>query len=48
MREPSAQFPPGRVLTNQNELLRRYPGDLGGKTGYTNLAQHTYVARPAG
>lgn len=42
MREPSAQFP-GRVLTNQNELLSRYPGDLGGKTGYTNLAQHTYV-----
>ncbi|GAS95191.1 D-alanyl-D-alanine carboxypeptidase Dacb2 [Mycolicibacterium canariasense] len=42
MRQPSAQFP-GRTLTNQNELLRRYPGDLGGKTGYTNLAQHTYV-----
>ncbi|MHA3022633.1 D-alanyl-D-alanine carboxypeptidase family protein [Mycobacterium sp. BMJ-28] len=42
MRQPSADFP-GRTLTNQNELLRRYPGDLGGKTGYTNLAQHTYV-----
>jgi D-alanyl-D-alanine carboxypeptidase (penicillin-binding protein 5/6) len=42
MRAPSAQFP-GRTLTNQNELLRRYPGDIGGKTGYTNLAQHTYV-----
>lgn len=42
MAQPSAEFP-GRTLTNQNELLRRYPGDLGGKTGYTNLAQHTYV-----
>lgn len=42
MTQPSAEFP-GRTLTNQNELLSRYPGDLGGKTGYTNLAQHTYV-----
>jgi serine-type D-Ala-D-Ala carboxypeptidase (penicillin-binding protein 5/6) len=42
MRSPSAQFP-GRTLTNQNELLTRYPGDLVGKTGYTNLARKTYV-----
>ncbi|BBX17487.1 D-alanyl-D-alanine carboxypeptidase [Mycolicibacterium duvalii] len=42
MRSPSAQFP-GRTLHNQNELLTRYPGDLGGKTGYTNLARKTYV-----
>ncbi|MGZ8801677.1 MAG: D-alanyl-D-alanine carboxypeptidase family protein [Mycobacterium sp.] len=42
MRQPSAQFP-GRTITNQNELLTRYPGDLGGKTGYTNLARKTYV-----
>lgn len=42
VRQPSAPFP-GRTLTNQNELLSRYPGDLGGKTGYTNLARKTYV-----
>jgi D-alanyl-D-alanine carboxypeptidase (penicillin-binding protein 5/6) len=42
MRQPSAQFA-GKTITNQNELLTRYPGDLGGKTGYTNLARKTYV-----
>ncbi|OPE45309.1 D-alanyl-D-alanine carboxypeptidase family protein, partial [Mycolicibacterium diernhoferi] len=42
MRSPSAAFP-GKTLSNQNELLSRYPGDLGGKTGYTNLARKTYV-----
>ncbi len=42
MRSPSAQFP-GKMIHNQNELLTRYPGDLGGKTGYTNLARKTYV-----
>ena len=46
MRQPSAMFP-GRdrykTITNQNELLARYPGDLGGKTGFTNLAGKTYV-----
>jgi D-alanyl-D-alanine carboxypeptidase (penicillin-binding protein 5/6) len=42
LRQPSAEFP-GKVITNQNELLARYPGDLGGKTGYTNLARKTYV-----
>jgi serine-type D-Ala-D-Ala carboxypeptidase (penicillin-binding protein 5/6) len=24
-------------------LLQRYPGALGGKTGYTNIARKTYV-----
>ncbi len=46
MRQPSAQFPSRtgyKTLANQNELLQRYPGDLGGKTGYTNLAGKTYV-----
>jgi D-alanyl-D-alanine carboxypeptidase (penicillin-binding protein 5/6) len=38
----SAAFP-GKTLTAQNELLERYPGDLGGKTGFTNLARKTYV-----
>jgi D-alanyl-D-alanine carboxypeptidase (penicillin-binding protein 5/6) len=42
MRSPSAPFP-GKTLTNQNELLGRYPGDLAGKTGFTNLARKTYV-----
>ncbi|MGD9620547.1 MAG: D-alanyl-D-alanine carboxypeptidase family protein [Mycolicibacterium sp.] len=42
MRQQTAQFP-GKTITNQNELLTRYPGDLGGKTGYTNLARKTYV-----
>ncbi|MGE0778152.1 MAG: D-alanyl-D-alanine carboxypeptidase [Mycolicibacterium sp.] len=42
MRSPTAPFP-GKTLHNQNELLTRYPGDLGGKTGYTNLARKTYV-----
>ena len=48
VRQPSAPFPSGdgagfRQLTNQNELMRRYPGMLGGKTGFTNIARKTYV-----
>ena len=39
----SAEFP-GKAITNQNELLTRYPGAIAGKTGFTNLARHTYVA----
>lgn len=42
MRAQSAPFP-GKTLSNQNELLTRYPGDLGGKTGFTNRARKTYV-----
>jgi D-alanyl-D-alanine carboxypeptidase (penicillin-binding protein 5/6) len=42
LRQPSAQFP-GKTITAQNELLSRYPGDLGGKSGYTGLARKTYV-----
>jgi D-alanyl-D-alanine carboxypeptidase (penicillin-binding protein 5/6) len=30
-------------LTNDNGLLRSYPGMLGGKTGFTDLARQTYV-----
>lgn len=48
--QPSAVFPTkvgdgvvDKVITNQNELLFRYPGMLGGKTGYTDLARKTYV-----
>lgn len=43
MQSQSAQFP-GKTITNQNELLTRYPGTFAGKTGFTNLAHHTYVA----
>jgi serine-type D-Ala-D-Ala carboxypeptidase (penicillin-binding protein 5/6) len=45
-RQPSALFPDGngyKEIVNQNELLQRYPGALGGKTGYTNIARKTYV-----
>jgi D-alanyl-D-alanine carboxypeptidase (penicillin-binding protein 5/6) len=34
---------PGFVLNNDNLLLRTYPGDLGGKNGYTDDAQQTYA-----
>ncbi|WP_446215384.1 D-alanyl-D-alanine carboxypeptidase family protein [Micromonospora sp. IBHARD004] len=30
-------------IQNDNQLLDRYPGALGGKTGFTDLARHTYV-----
>ena len=46
MRAPSAMFPGDngfRSITNQNELLQSYPGMLGGKTGFTNLAGKTFV-----
>jgi serine-type D-Ala-D-Ala carboxypeptidase (penicillin-binding protein 5/6) len=44
--QPSAVFPTGtgdRVLVNQDEMLHRYPGMLGGKTGYTDAARKTFV-----
>jgi D-alanyl-D-alanine carboxypeptidase (penicillin-binding protein 5/6) len=44
--QPTAVFPTHtgeRVLVNQNEMMARYPGMLGGKTGYTDLARKTYV-----
>lgn len=40
--QPAADFP-GRVLHNQNELMYRYPGVIGGKTGFTDIARKTYV-----
>ena len=33
-----------KVLVNQDELLQRYPGTIGGKTGFTDIAQKTFVA----
>src|SRR2546423_1118969 len=45
-----AQIPPqppkdprGFQIQNENQLLTRYPGALGGKTGFTDQARHTYV-----
>ncbi|RAV10378.1 D-alanyl-D-alanine carboxypeptidase [Mycolicibacterium sp. GF69] len=46
-RQPSSLFPTDngpKTITNQNQLLKRYPGTLVGKTGYTNLARDTFVA----
>lgn len=43
------QIPPqkpnikGFQIQNDNQLIYRYPGALGGKTGYTDLARHSYV-----
>ncbi|MFI5489819.1 D-alanyl-D-alanine carboxypeptidase family protein [Micromonospora echinaurantiaca] len=33
----------GFEIQNENQLIYRYPGALGGKTGFTDLARHTYV-----
>jgi D-alanyl-D-alanine carboxypeptidase (penicillin-binding protein 5/6) len=33
----------GFPIWNDNQLLHRYPGALGGKTGYTDLARHSFV-----
>jgi D-alanyl-D-alanine carboxypeptidase (penicillin-binding protein 5/6) len=35
--------PRGFQIQNENRLLSQYPGALGGKTGYTSQARHTYV-----
>ena len=43
---PTAVFPTRtgtRVLVNQDEMMQRYPGMIGGKTGYTDLARKTFV-----
>ncbi len=47
VRQPSSLFPTDdgpHEIVNQNELLKRYPGTLVGKTGFTDLARHTFVA----
>ena len=49
LRTPTAQMPavpgrsPGYQIQNQDPLLGRYPGALGGKTGFTDAARHTFV-----
>jgi D-alanyl-D-alanine carboxypeptidase (penicillin-binding protein 5/6) len=35
--------PRGFQIQNENKLLTKYPGALGGKTGFTDKARHTYV-----
>jgi D-alanyl-D-alanine carboxypeptidase (penicillin-binding protein 5/6) len=46
----TAQMPPqppkdpnGFQIQNDNQLLFDYPGGIGGKTGFTDIARHTYV-----
>ncbi|HTY27726.1 MAG TPA: D-alanyl-D-alanine carboxypeptidase family protein [Mycobacterium sp.] len=44
--QPVAMFPADtgeRPLVNQDELLVRYPGAIGGKTGFTDAARKTFV-----
>lgn len=38
-----AQRTKGFQIQNENQLIYNYPGALGGKTGFTDLARHTYV-----
>ena len=48
--EPSAMFPGdggGQPIANQDELLQRYPGAIGGKTGFTDAARKTFVGAAA-
>jgi D-alanyl-D-alanine carboxypeptidase (penicillin-binding protein 5/6) len=40
---PTQPGTPGQQIKNDNGLLDRYPGMLGGKTGFTDLARQTYV-----
>jgi serine-type D-Ala-D-Ala carboxypeptidase (penicillin-binding protein 5/6) len=48
--EPSAMFPGDHgdePIVNQDELLQRYPGAIGGKTGFTDAARKTFVGAAA-
>jgi serine-type D-Ala-D-Ala carboxypeptidase (penicillin-binding protein 5/6) len=40
---PGFMDKPGFKVGNDNRLLMNYPGALGGKTGFTDDARHTYV-----
>ncbi len=48
LHQPAASFPDGnggfKRIASHDPNLFNYPGFIGGKTGYTNLAQETYVA----
>jgi serine-type D-Ala-D-Ala carboxypeptidase (penicillin-binding protein 5/6) len=48
--EPSAPFPGDtgdHPIVNHDELLTRYPGAIGGKTGFTDAARKTFVGAAA-
>lgn len=48
--EPSALFPGDNgehQIVNHDELLTRYPGAIGGKTGFTDAARKTFVGAAA-
>jgi D-alanyl-D-alanine carboxypeptidase (penicillin-binding protein 5/6) len=48
--QPSAMFPGDNgdhPIVNEDELLARYPGAIGGKTGFTNAARKTFVGAAA-
>jgi D-alanyl-D-alanine carboxypeptidase (penicillin-binding protein 5/6) len=48
--EPSAMFPGDggdHPIGNRDELLSRYPGAIGGKTGFTDAARKTFVGAAA-
>ena len=52
IRTTSIPFPgndaqPGFVLSNSSTFLARYPGALGGKTGFTDAARQTFVGAAA-
>ncbi|MET7748399.1 serine hydrolase [Micromonospora sp. NPDC005367] len=42
-RIPARSGSPAFQITHDNTLLGHYPGTLGGKTGFTDLARQTYV-----
>ncbi len=45
--QPAATFPTdagAKPIVSDDELLHRYPGTLGGKTGFTDAAKKTFVA----
>jgi serine-type D-Ala-D-Ala carboxypeptidase (penicillin-binding protein 5/6) len=44
-KQPQAKPPDPRgfQIQNENQLIFKYAGALGGKTGFTSLARHTYV-----
>src|ERR1700744_2654846 len=51
--EPTAMFPGSsgtdgdHPIVNRDELLTRYPGAIGGKTGFTDAARKTFVGAAA-
>lgn len=42
-RDDGTMVNPGFVLANDNQLLFNYPGAIGGKTGFTDDARHTFI-----